>query len=202
MTTPVIGMRVSHGLFGVGTVESTFDKLLTVRYDDPSRLGVYDVTRFDDYLTVIVDARSAVVEPVYEFEPRWRVLGDIEHERAAQDAKWGEQHWPDGTDASYAVHADGARELCNLAAAEGRLTWRHILNEEHYEALAETDPAKLRVELIQIAAVAAAWAEDIDSRDDVERIEYVTADGTITPAGMAWANGDLDDETPHPEPTC
>lgn len=42
--------------------------------------------------------------------------------------------------------------------------WRTILAEEVYEAFAETDPARLRHELVQVAAVAAAWVEDIDSR--------------------------------------
>ncbi|MEY9934267.1 hypothetical protein ABH926_008932 [Catenulispora sp. GP43] len=39
-----------------------------------------------------------------------------------------------------------------------------MLLEEVYEALAEVDPAALRAELVQVAAVAAAWVEDIDSR--------------------------------------
>lgn len=42
--------------------------------------------------------------------------------------------------------------------------WSLILLEEVYEALAESDPAKLRAELIQVAAVAASWIENIDRR--------------------------------------
>ena len=53
---------------------------------------------------------------------------------------------------------------CDEAAKSGTLTWRHILLEEVFEALAESDPAKLRTESIQSAAVIAAWVEDIDSR--------------------------------------
>lgn len=93
------------------------------------------------------------------------VFRDIVEERAAQNAKWGEQNHPDGTGRPYdQFHADKARRLCNDAAEAGVVTWRHILREEVAEALAESDPAKLREELIQVAAVAAAWVEAIDRR--------------------------------------
>jgi hypothetical protein len=39
-----------------------------------------------------------------------------------------------------------------------------ILREEVYEAFAEEDPAALRTELIQVAAVAATWVDAIDRR--------------------------------------
>jgi hypothetical protein len=95
-----------------------------------------------------------------------RVLEDIGHERAAQDRKWGEQNHPDGTGMHEhdAWVANYLREECEKAFAEGRGTWRHILNEEIGEANTESDPAKLREELVQVAAVAAAWVEAIDRR--------------------------------------
>jgi hypothetical protein len=65
-----------------------------------------------------------------------RVLDEVQDERRRQDAKWGEQNHPDGT----------------------------IALEEVFEALVETDPAKLRDELLQVAAVAVAWVEAIDRR--------------------------------------
>lgn len=92
------------------------------------------------------------------------VLIDIERERIRQDKKWGEQNCNDGTNPGFTTSANAARELCDVAAKHGRLTWGHILTEEYYEALAETDPLKLREELVQVAAVAAAWVECIDRR--------------------------------------
>ena len=106
---------------------------------------------------------------------------DIAAERVRQDAKWGEQNHPDGTGARVAF----AGRLCYMAdaavqhqrAAEsaagnvpglehhGPLTWRHILLEEVFEALAEDDPAALREELTQVAAVATAWIEALDRRN-------------------------------------
>lgn len=98
-------------------------------------------------------------------EKTWAVLTDVAAERARQDAKWGEQNHPDNTGGPAEGRAAiGARFACELAAKEGTLTWRHILREEVAEAFAETDPMKLRAELVQVAAVACAWIEAIDRR--------------------------------------
>lgn len=93
------------------------------------------------------------------------VLGEVAAERARQDAKWGDQRThADGTNLANAGWREHSRELCERAAAEGRLTWAHILQEEFTEAMAEVDPARLRAELVQVAAVAAVWIEAIDRR--------------------------------------
>jgi hypothetical protein len=92
------------------------------------------------------------------------VLGEVATERARQDAKWGEQNHRDGTGCQYVERAEYERIRTNNAAADGTLTWRHILAEEVYEAFAEADPARLRAELVQVAAVAIAWAEALDRR--------------------------------------
>ncbi|MFH8405513.1 hypothetical protein ACH4FX_12170 [Streptomyces sp. NPDC018019] len=53
-----------------------------------------------------------------------------------------------------------------------RLDWTGILLEEVYAALSESDPAKIRTELVQVAAVAAAWIECIDrSGESVPGVE-------------------------------
>lgn len=92
-------------------------------------------------------------------------LSNVGEEREAQFVKWGPQHHPDGTGGSGAAfQRDLARNTCDRAAAEGRVTWALILHEEFMEAMAEADIAMLRKELVQVAAVAVAWVEDIDSR--------------------------------------
>ena len=70
------------------------------------------------------------------------VLDEVSAERARQDAKWGEQNHP--------------------AFKHGEVTYRDILLEEVFEALAESNQARLRAELVQVAAVAVAWVEKID----------------------------------------
>lgn len=110
------------------------------------------------------------------------VLVEVAAERERQDAKWGEQNHPNGTGdnqefirpAEY-VHPAGEHILATMGtfayrmkhrtderAQRGTVTFADILLEEVFEALAEEDPAKLRTELIQVAAVAAQWVEAID----------------------------------------
>lgn len=96
-------------------------------------------------------------------------LSLVAQERIRQDDKWGSfQSHPDGTHERYEAQAERYRDACNEAAAHpkasGGVTWRHIFLEEVFEALTETDPAKLREELIQALAVGVAWIEDIDGR--------------------------------------
>lgn len=104
------------------------------------------------------------------------VLRAIAEERAAQDAKWGEQNLLNGTGGDVLVTLPGghlvtteslarlARLECQRFAKAGSVTWLHVIREEFYESLAEDDPMMLRAELTQLAAVAVAWIECIDRR--------------------------------------
>lgn len=99
----------------------------------------------------------------------WPVVQEVLSERGAQGRKWGEQNPPDGTGGAYDANmADLWRKACQREFDEGRGTWKVILLEEVYEALAEADPVDLRAELLQVAAVAVAWVEAIDRRPDVD----------------------------------
>lgn len=118
-----------------------------------------------------------------------QVALDVAAERSRQNAKWGEQNHPDGTGPDTnplgdfehrkafqtgralslgitpaSTLAACATEVTDVAAKQGNVTWADILTEEHFEALAEADPVKLRSELVQIAAVAQQWAAAIDRR--------------------------------------
>jgi hypothetical protein len=94
----------------------------------------------------------------------------IDAERQAQLAKFGEQHHLDmagdpGTqrDRRHSF-AERAAYYRTVNDNDDTLDWTGILLEEVYEALAEKDPAKLRAELLQVAAVCAAWVWDLDNR--------------------------------------
>ena len=94
-----------------------------------------------------------------------RVLEEVESERRRQHVKWGEQNHPNGTSwDAWVIQRDLAKAETDAAAREGEVTFRHILMEEVFEAFAETDPAKLRAELLQVAAVACQWVECLDRR--------------------------------------
>lgn len=95
------------------------------------------------------------------------VLVEIREERRRQHAKWGEQNHPDGTGpgaplAEFIMSADAAKARCDNAFKRGTGTYAEILHEEFCEAIAEGDKAKLRAELVQVAAVAVAWIEKLD----------------------------------------
>lgn len=94
-----------------------------------------------------------------------QVLLEVAWERIRQDAKWGEQNHPDGTGGiGFERLRDTFKEVCDEAARKGELTWAHITQEEHHEALAESDEAKLEAELLQDAAVKIEWIECIRRR--------------------------------------
>lgn len=111
----------------------------------------------------------------------------VSAERFRQLTKWGDQRHPDGTGDKPAlfgmpmaaiaevikgVNADLRSPLDysvwlradEKPTAVHRPQWLPIFLEEVFEAAAEADPEKLRVELIQVAAVCAAWISDIDRR--------------------------------------
>lgn len=92
-----------------------------------------------------------------------RVYGDVAWERQSQDGVF-----PLGTGSEH-VSPEMIAELKasnRKVTLEGRLTWRHILAEEVMEAMGESNPASLRKELIQVAAVAVAMVESIDRTQD------------------------------------
>lgn len=110
------------------------------------------MSQFENLLGVVIPVSTA------------SVLRDIADERYRQNEKFPGQHLPDGTRESMKSVADAARVMCDMFAAQGELTWRDVLAEEISEAFAAEDPEQLRKELIQVAAVATRWAEEIDNR--------------------------------------
>ncbi len=118
----------------------------------------------------------------------FKVMAEVDNERARQNLKWGEQNHPDvhpslsapwhpSSKTSllrrvaqyYAIPtARAAQQLTDEESAVGGSTWLAILVEEVAEASAEAalgDTEKLREELVQVAAVAVQWVEAIDRRE-------------------------------------
>lgn len=134
-------------------------------------------------LTPLVRASSLVVG---DATPAELIAVEVLAERDRQDRKWGEQDHPDGTGSSttplslidehlpttsgFADLAEAwefrtaAEAATSAAARDGKVSWRDILLEEVFEALAEVEASKLRAELVQVAAVAQAWVRAIDRR--------------------------------------
>lgn len=101
-----------------------------------------------------------------------RIMVEVAAERVAQDDKWGAPHdVPNGTGLdgsllgySFGELRDMLQSFVDTAAERHTSTMAAVLLEEVFEALAEDDDEKLRVELIQVAAVAAKWVRIIDER--------------------------------------
>jgi hypothetical protein len=110
--------------------------------------------------------------------PTQGVLEEIREERQAQDYKWGQQDHDNGTGSDFdKMQAQCARAACDTAFGNGEGNWRLILNEEFCEALAESDPVKLREELIQCSAVCVAWIEAIDRKQLQDATEVAMKNG-------------------------
>lgn len=92
-------------------------------------------------------------------------LNDVLEERLRQERVFPDQHLEDGTSEDNTAQADYHKEVCEAHRAEGSMTWADVLAEEFWEAMSEKEPELLRAELIQVAAVAARWVEDIDNRN-------------------------------------
>lgn len=142
-----------------------------------AKSGSFQVVSAASNTGAAVSARTSPTASPTAFERAVRA------EREEQDAKWGEQNHPDYDPhdipavmrGEYAFRADRWKEINARRAERGcevkhRLpaapctAWDGILLEEVYEALAEENPDKLRAELVQVAAVAQAWAEAIERR--------------------------------------
>lgn len=72
--------------------------------------------------------------------------------------------YPDGTRTGgmNLVQREQAKNACDRATREGVCTFAHVLAEEFWEAMCEEDRDRLRDELVQVAAVALQWIENID----------------------------------------
>jgi hypothetical protein len=107
-------------------------------------------------------------QPKTEGDP---VLAEVVAELAAQDEKWGEQNHPviGGFEErerilrrNFLARANELKVQNNGRVKSDTMGWDSILLEEVYEALAEEDPAKVRAEMVQVAAVAVNMIRSID----------------------------------------
>lgn len=77
--------------------------------------------------------------------------------------------YPDGTSVKLIPLAEQLRTLAEIKEDLRTVTWADVLAEETAEAISETDPVKLRAELVQVAAVACRWIASLDRRAGAKR---------------------------------
>lgn len=93
-----------------------------------------------------------------------KTFTEVVREMTRQVELYGVQHLPHGTghDIDH-ILLERAREDFERAKRANLLTWVDVIEEEYREVRAETDPTKIREELIQVIAVAMSWIRDIDN---------------------------------------
>ncbi|MEU6376770.1 hypothetical protein [Streptomyces sp. NPDC046909] len=126
-----------------------------------------------EYYPIAEDALAETYEPAEaSADALTLLLHEVRAERGRQDQRWGEQNHLDGTGPDVELLpgwpardlASAAQNICQRYAQMGIVTWRDIFGEEVCEALAESDPARLRAELVQAVSVGVAWIQAIDRR--------------------------------------
>ena len=97
------------------------------------------------------------------------VVRDLLVRRAKNHAKWGPQHHPGGaflkgpTGGTWQVVGAHLENIARTQLEKHHsVSWSAILAEEVGEALVAGTPEQIRSELLDVAAVCIAWAEDID----------------------------------------
>lgn len=108
------------------------------------------------------------VEDHYD-SPLDNLLFAVQDEREAQIKRFGHQHHPmtyDGAVPMYELREALYKDRWEAQRRAGEITWDTVLLEEAYEALAERVPAKQIEELVQVAAVALAMAEDLMTQEE------------------------------------
>ena len=102
------------------------------------------------------------------------IFEEIAAERKRQNEKWGEQnhpmHFDDLVYAGCRKKLDDLRHMNDWREKENTLSWFDILEEEVYEAFAETDPVRQKAEMVQVAAVAVQIIEYLDRRISKEDV--------------------------------
>ena len=96
-----------------------------------------------------------------------RVLDDVAAERERQDAKYGPEVLEHGTggEAQVAIR-DRLQRQTTTATKAGTVTRGQIIQTELAEALAETEYGPLREELVQVAASAVAFVQQLDDEQE------------------------------------
>lgn len=88
-------------------------------------------------------------------EPYDTIFSEVAQELVKAEVKHGPQmHIPLGCgNRAFGTLSEYYKERTDIAFSHGRGTWMHIAREEAYETFAEDEPAKIRAEALQAAAM-------------------------------------------------
>lgn len=105
------------------------------------------------------------------FETAPAVVADVLAEFGRLAEAYGTTDRRNGTNAhDFGQRAEQAARAVVRARQKGKLSWRHVLAEQYWAALAESDRATLRRRLVGLAAHALLWAAALDRRLDAAAV--------------------------------
>lgn len=117
---------------------------------------------------------GGLIHPSGSFCQTYSVLLDVASERQQQFARYGtnaELENGTGPDVRWLSPLAKAADAALIEHGFRRdyeeqyqITWMHLVREEVAEAFCERDPARLREELVQVAALCVSWVEKLDQR--------------------------------------
>lgn len=141
-----------------------------------------------DYNEVISDTQKrarAAMDAAHKTMARTANLSRVRAELEAQDEKWGEtdhpaftgpkavdrsEYFDKGMRDAYNRELNDVRHANDIAKfTGGEIGWDTILREEVLESLTAETTADMKKELIQVAATALAWLEDIERQERNDR---------------------------------
>lgn len=127
------------------------------------------------------------------------VLDEIAAEHARQAQQRGNRPSPRGTGPDgtlmghpFAAYRDAMRSVTDDLHQHGGAAWLPILLRGAFEAASETDPGKLRAELVKVAATAVAWIEALDRRNAAQLVDI--------PPGLAQLLAAVTEQLPQDDP--
>ena len=94
---------------------------------------------------------------------RYGTNADLE-DGTGPDVRWIPNIWDAYDSTAEGIEAGLRADYEATEVTQGKITWMHLVREEVAEAFAESDPARLREELIQVAALCVSWVEKLDDR--------------------------------------
>lgn len=98
---------------------------------------------------------------------RTRAFHDLLIEMRRGESDWGNNR-PDGTRKKLGPLLEQVRLAVSAKENQREESWADVLVEEFLESITATDDPELRMELLQVAAVAMRWVEQIDKRNGVK----------------------------------
>lgn len=122
-----------------------------------------------------------------------RVLALVRAERLRQDERYGdvndelengtgpETRWllPYTSDPAALIEAELRKDYEDFEGETGLPTWCHLIREEVAEVFQEEDPFLLAEELIQVAALAVSWVEQLQKKHENWKWGVVSTSGDM-----------------------